>query len=996
MTKRCLAAVSLIVAASAAAKADDWILDQAETTSFMIHAGGATAPVYCDPDDYPVAGIAAGDLIKDIERITGARAERLAGMDHLRGKMPIIIGTLGRSQAIDLIAQSGAVPELESLRGLWEGFVIAHVNAPLPGVERALVIAGSDRRGTAFGVYELCRAMGVSPFHWWADIPPRQREGLYVPAGWQMKDAPKVRYRGIFINDENFGLGPWATETHEPEHPRYVGPKTYEKVFEMILRLKGNYLWPATLGRSPFSAVPENRILADRHAIVMGSQHTEPLTSYGHEWNPATMGDFNYVTNKERLMRFLEDRVAANKHYENVYTMGLRGLNDAKMEGVANVVEQTRVLDRILQEQQGILTRQLQRPLPEIPQSLVLYKEVLRAYDFGFEVPDDITLTWPDDNYGYILRLPDATNVDRRGGHGVYYHLAYLGRPNDYDWLIGIEPALLVSEMKKAYDFGARKIWVFNVGDIKPNYYNIQLAFDLAWDPGRLDLPDLSRHQEAFFKRAFGPGFAARASALHRDYHRLNQARKAEHMSWGRLEQWRRPVESEFSWVHHREAERRIEAYHSLDARSSALMNELPSDLRDACFQLLHYNIRGARLMNEKWLYLSRHAWHQRQGRSSAHESYEQAWSAFGGIWGLTDAFYALRQGKWNRWLSMPPFEQYAEPRFRRKEESRRPLRPEPFEPLMPRPEVPDTAQMGIWLEGEEELAPRLDQRRLPDLSSTGRVETFLEIFNRGRKSFAWKVTSEAPWLKIEPEYGVWNGPEDVRVRVSLRPEALPASERPGAMLWVEGGGARIPVAVALSPRPESPDLKPGDFVEQDGVVSIPAAAFTRQSAPQGYWWRIVDGLGANGQAVQGGPTAAPRHTDDWRARDVDPWFGNPWIEYRFFTLNTGWVDIETSTLPTHPINKERASTYGVALNDGPPLIVDFATYQRSEEWMQAVEANRISQRTRHFIAQPGWQTLRLYLCDTGVFFDHITIDLGGRLKTYLPPPPTRYKAAKG
>ena len=664
------------------------------------------------------------------------------------GSRPILIGTPDGNPWFSQAA--AACPEVEALRGVWEGFLIAHVREPLPGIPEAVLVVGSDPRGTAFGVYQLSRAMGVSPWHWWADVDPEPARSLVLPDGFRFRDAPRVPYRGIFVNDEVFGLNPWARENFEPEHPRQLGPKIYRRIYELILRLRANTLCPALCGGNCFSAIPENRAVARDYAIVIGSQHSEPLSSYGTEWDRATMGDWNYSTNREGILRFLESRVAANKSGEILYTLGLRGINDAPMEGNPTRVEEAAILGRIIGEQREILARQINRPLPEIPQVLFLYKEVLKNFDYGFALPEDVTLVWTDDNFGYIKRLPEPAIRERSGGHGLYYHTGYIGRPTDHGFVPGVVPALILHELRKAWEFGVRRYWIFNVGDIKPNYYNIQLCLDLAWDPQGLDHDNRSAHEEAFFCETLGTPVAAEASRLWEAYNHLTFARRAEHMAWSRIEQHRNPSEPEMRWTRNREAETRLEAFARLAADSRHLLEKVAPARRGAAMQILHFPIAGSDGLNRKWLHLARSEWFRRQGRSSAAKAFAEAWDAFRETWELIDAINALRGGKWSPWHGMYPFPQFWEPRYLEPGEEPRWIRPDPFEPVVQFPEPPDGLAPGVWVEGDEGLVGTGGSSlRSPVLCPHGRSGTYFEIFNRGTAPFSFEITTDAAWIEI-------------------------------------------------------------------------------------------------------------------------------------------------------------------------------------------------------------------------------------------------------
>ena len=455
---------------------------------FPLVTDSGPAAVCLDTADAMVIRIASEMLSDDMERVTGQRGEVIHSncVADLPDRADVVAGTLGGSRLIDELADMGLL-DTADVSGKWESFLVRTVH--IPGhVQPVLVVAGSDRRGTAYGLTTLSRAIGVSPWYWWADVAPAPRKTLYVQPGRFVQGDPSVQYRGIFINDERFGgWALWAEQTFDKESGD-VGPKTYRKVFELLLRLKGNLLWPAMHnGTRAFNANPENARLADEYAIVMGSSHCEQmLRNNEDEWkNAGTWGDFNYVTNRENMVRYWEERVKANGRYENIYTLGLRGIHDYPMEGAGTTEERVRLMQQAIQDQRDIIRRNAGGAVEDIPQVLCTYEEVLEAYHNGLEVPDDVTLLWSDDKHGYTRNLSNPQERERSGGAGIYYHLSYHGDPASWIWLSPLSPAFISTELTKAYAFGARKIWVFNVGDIKPAEKEISFAMDLAWDIDR-------------------------------------------------------------------------------------------------------------------------------------------------------------------------------------------------------------------------------------------------------------------------------------------------------------------------------------------------------------------------------------------------------------------------------------------------------------------------------------------------------------------------------
>jgi len=370
--------------------------------------------------------------------------------------------------------------DLSRLKGQWERYERVAVTR---GGRTWLLIAGSDRRGAVYGVVDLTRELGVSAWEWWADVAPRHADTLSVDGADVVSQSPSVRYRGLFLNDEDWGLEPWAARTYDPKIGN-IGPRTYARIFELLWRLKANTIWPAMHEVSnPFYRDPADPKLADDYAIVVGSSHAEPLLRNNtREWDETRMGRFNFLTNRDRMIPYWRQRIDQSKAYESLYTIGLRGTGDGPLEGAATPQERKNVLDAVIPVERDLLSTTLGKPADRIPQAFTVYKEVEEAYNAGLKVPGDVTLIWCDDNYGYLTRLSSPDEQKRPGGGGIYYHISYWGRPHDYLWLATTQPGLIREEMGRAWAENARREWILNVGDIKPGEYLAQYFLDLAFD----------------------------------------------------------------------------------------------------------------------------------------------------------------------------------------------------------------------------------------------------------------------------------------------------------------------------------------------------------------------------------------------------------------------------------------------------------------------------------------------------------------------------------
>lgn len=582
--------------AATTALAAPWVGEEPHPGDFPLVRDGHAAAIVFAADDFKVVGLAAHDLAADIERVTGRKPAVRTDAAGLAAPA-VLVGTLGQSPLIDGLAASGRL-DVQELRGAWESFVITTVADPLPGVPSALVIAGSDRRGTAFGVYELSQAIGVSPWYWWADVAPAKKAALSVAAGPRRFGPPSVQYRGIFLNDEDWGLQPWAAKTFEPEVGD-IGPKTYAKVCELLLRLKANTLWPAMHAcTKAFNLYPQNKLVADDYAIVMGSSHAEPmLRNNVTEWT-APHEQYDYVHNRDGVRAYWEQRVRENGKFENIYTLGMRGIHDSNMVGPKTDAERIATLEQIFADQRALLAAHVNPRVEQVPQMFCAYKEVLDLYQQGLKVPDDVTIVWPDDNFGYVRNFATAEEQKRPGGFGIYYHISYLGRPMAYLWLETTPPALIWEEMSKAWDHGARKIWIVNVGDLKPAEIGTEFFLQMAWDIQRWRQDNLREFLPAWAAREFGPGHAGGIANLMADYYALNFARRPEHLQWWLPGRPPRP-----SPLAREEIDGRLDAFAALRADSDRLATLLPAAQRDAYEELVGYPVRGSALANQRYFF---------------------------------------------------------------------------------------------------------------------------------------------------------------------------------------------------------------------------------------------------------------------------------------------------------------------------------------------------------------------------------------------------------
>lgn len=513
------------------------------------------------------------------------------------------------SNKIDILYKMG-IP-IKKLFGRKEAFYIGISNI---NQQKKMMVVGSDARGTAYGILELSRLAGVSPWVWWNDVTPIHKDTLSLPEGFSTLQSPSVEYRGIFLNDEDWSLQPWSWKTFEPSPIMgRIGAKTYKEIFKLLLRLRANMIWPGMHGiTTSFYLVPGAKEMADSCGIVIGTSHCEPLMrSNVGEWKVAERGRYNYITNKASVQNYWKERLLEVGKYENFYTIGMRGIHDSGMEGVKTLDEQTNALQEVIYDQRGMLSQYVNKDVKKIPQVFIPYKEVLQIMENGLDVPDDVTLMWCDDNYGYMTRLSDAEQQRRSGGSGVYYHLSYWGQPHDFLWLSTVQPGLVYSEMKQAYDYNARKLWIVNVHDPKVAAYDLELFLDMAWNINSVTPSNLNSHQEKWLCREFGEDAGRKLlPAMLRFYH-LCGIRKPEFMGWNQTELdkgkytrgWSPVKNSDFSLTEFGdELDRYLASYDSIRQIVANVESKISPQRKDAYFAAIKYPVYSAAAMAVKML----------------------------------------------------------------------------------------------------------------------------------------------------------------------------------------------------------------------------------------------------------------------------------------------------------------------------------------------------------------------------------------------------------
>lgn len=950
--------------------------------SFPIVSSSTDAVVCFDGKDATVVRKTVSLFVDDVHHVTG---KKLKIEENEPGKVSaryaIIVGTIGESGWIDALAAKNKI-DTAAIAGSWERYLIETVNNPVPGIKKAIVIAGSDRRGTAYGLLSISKAIGVSPWYWWADAPIKQQKQLSVRVDKFISKTPSVKFRGIFINDEDWGLYRWSKRNFEKELGNF-GPKTYAKVCELLLRLQANYLCPAMHDASmAFHRISENRLVADSFAIVMGSSHCEPLLfNTASEWKRDKMGEWDYIGNKDGVNKVLKSRVVECAPFENVYTLALRGLHDRAMKASNNMADRKQMLQEALMAQRQMLVDVTGKRAEDIPQAFTPYKEVLDVYDEGLELPDDVTIIWPDDNYGYMKRLSSPKEQKRSGRSGVYYHSSYLGKPHDHLWMNTTSPTLMYEELRKAYDMTADRIWLLNAGDIKSCEFAVDYFLTMAFDIDSFNYERAANYRTEWLCDMLGGEYRNEYQDVINSFYKLAFARKPEFMGWGY--QWatdkhgkERNTDTDFSIINYREVDNRLEEYSRIGNIAEKILNTLPEEKKACYYQALYYPVKGCELLNRMILNGQKNRWYSIQQRATTGQLEKMTKACYDSLEVITKGYNSLLGGKWDHVMTMK--QGFAAAYFDL--------------PALRKVNLAPTASLGILAEGEDILKGQKSFHSLPAFNTYFRQSYYVDVFNKGVTPLKWSTSVSDNWILLDKKAGETTTEE--RIEVSVDWTKVPIGEKIfGTLEVISEHGEKENVYISVF-NPSSPSLAEMDtlFVEHNGYVSINAAGFHRKVENDAIKMITIPNLGIENTAIQlGDPVAAPQRT---AGRST------PRLEYDFYTFEQGSVDVYTYVLPTFTLCKDRGyagheatnveTKYGVCIDEGPVMNPSTSSFEYAQIWYESVLRNcRVNKTTLH-IDKPGKHTVKIICGDAGTVLQKIVLDFGGMKRSYLGPQPTR------
>ena len=925
--------------------------------SFAIVSRNIAAGLCVNANDFAGVLRAAGDLQTDVARVTGCRPQIVPG-ENSPGKNIILIGTIGKSTLVDRLIREKRI-NVSKIAGQWESFLIQVVPKPWPGVASALVICGSDQRGTIYGIYDLSEQIGVSPWHFWADVPAKHHDELFVKSGKFVQGPPAVKYRGIFLNDEAPDLTGWAKEKFGGYNHGF-----YTNVFELLLRLKANYLWPAMWDNCFNEDDPLNPKLANEYGIVMGTSHVEPMMRADKEWNRAgfAASQWNYEKSAPELGAFWRAGIERNQAYENIVTIAMRGKIDTPMSETANIV----LLEKIVAAQRKIIADVYQTNAAAVPQLWALYKEVQEYYERGMRVPDDVTLLWCDDNWGNLRKLPAASERKRSGGAGIYYHFDYVGGPRNYKWVNTSPIAKIWEQMSLAHEYGANQIWIVNVGHLQHVALPTEFFLTLAREPDRWPKEKLSEFTRLWAEREFGRELAPQIAEVMTKFTKFNARRKPELLA-----------PETFSLVNYQEADKIVADWKTVADEAEKISARLAVEKRDVFFELVLYPVKACANLNALYVAAAKNHLYAAQGRTSANNYAAEVERCFEADAALSDFYnHKLAGGKWNHMMDQTHIGYTGWQ--------------QPEKNIMPRVTeiaLPDEAKMGVAVEGATSVWPDFPgEAVLPAVDKFNQPSRFIDVFSRGHAPFDFSATASAPWLFLKATN---NGVEKERLWISVNWKKAPSGETNGFVKITQGTNSVLVRVNVFNPqKPARENLK--GFVEANGYVSIEAEHFTKKHDTRAARWEKIDGLGRTLSALTIFPVTAP---------SVTPPENSPCLEYKMYLFHAGKVEVESILSPSLNFVAGRGLRFALSFDDQPPQVLaavpenfSVGAGDGNHDWELTVKDNVRKVKSTFTLAAAGPHTLKFWMVDPGVVLQKIVVNLGGVKPSYLGPPESYYR----
>ncbi|CZT13826.1 uncharacterized protein RCO7_11556 [Rhynchosporium graminicola] len=914
----------------------------------QLAGGSSVSSIFLSTSDFPGVIRAGQDLSADFGRITTKNLTVVIKDQKHDDSSPtagpaIIVGTIGKSTIIDSLIAAGKI-DISGIKGEWEAFQTQIVANPMPGLASALVIAGSDKRGTIYGIYDVSEQIGVSPWYWFADVAPTPRGQIFALAGPKIQGSPSVKYRGIFLNDEAPALTNWVREKYG-SHGYVSG--FYVRVFELLLRLRANYLWPA-MWDSMFNLDDvKNQMLADEYGIVMGTSHTEPMMRATKEQWIFLKGAWDWSSNKANIVQFLADGVKRAKPYESLYTMGMRGSGDT-----ASSTLNVNSLADVVASQQQVLGSILGGNVSDIPQMWCIYKEVAGYYQDGLRVPSDITLLWTDDNVGNIQRLPVSSELGRPAGAGVYYHFDYVGGPRNYKWINTISLQKTWEQLQLAYAREARQIWIVNVGDLKLLEIPINFYLDMAYDMSLFQTPDSVKAWETrWAEREFGAALSLSIASIIDRYGHYAARRK-----------WEVLDASTFSIMNYNEGDTVLKEWNALVADAQGIYDSLPAAAQPGFFELVLHPCKAGLIMYQLYISTAKNNLYATQGRVSAATYGTASVSAYAEDSVLATRYHKLLDGKWNHMLDQIHIG-YTDWK-------------EPASNIMPIQKYPAAGvgiPPGVYIDGGSSMYA------LPGMDRYG-PSRWIDIYSKSNTTSTFTVSSD-PWIVLEPSSGHLTPPgltSDQRIMVSVDWSKAPIGDSTSKIIVTTGETSTTVVVAPLRNSMVTAGFK--GFVESDKTISIEPEHYSAITNSSSASYGIIPGYGRTLSGVSLFPSSIGSQSPP----------SSPRLSYNIFLFTATVASINVYLGPSLNTDPSRPLAYAISLDDSAPIKSQYIPVTKlgtqPGSWGAAVLSNGF-QATNTLAVTSGTHVLHLWALEPGVVFQKIVIDLGGVRTSYLGPP---------
>lgn len=948
-----------VFSTSTAQENQNYVSTTKSKSAFVLKKSNQTSTLIISPNDHIGVIRAFYDLQDDILKVTNHKPELKESITISNEKNVIIAGTLGKSELIDQLVDQKIINPKE-LEGKWEKFIIKTAKNPLPGIKSALVIVGSDKRGTIYGVYDLSEQLGVSPWYWWADVPVKKKDEVYIKPGTYTDGEPAVKYRGIFINDEAPAFRNWAFEKFGGQNH-----KLYETIFELLLRNKANYLWPAMWLPTIFNEDdPLNPKTADEYGIVMSTSHHEPLMRSHNEWYKFGGGEWNYETNKEKLQEFWRGGIERMGDYESVVTVGMRGDGDDVMS------EETAVelLEEIIKDQREIIADVTGKPANQTPQVWAVYKEVQDYFDKGMRVDEDIIMLLCDDNWGNLRMLPKKEDLNHKAGYGIYYHFDYVGSPVSYRWLNTTQIERVWEQMNLAYMHGVKDLWLVNVGDIKPMELPISFFMDYAWNPDVIQAKDLPNYYNKWAHEQFGKLFNSEIAELLSLYTKYNARRTPEMLE-----------PETYSIKNYREGERIVKEYNDLVKKSEDVYKQLPENYKSSYYQLVHSPILLSANINEMYVAAGLNKYYARRGAAAANFYADRVKELFYKDAELTKYYHEeLENGKWNHMMSQTHmgYKSWAHP----------PLNSMPAVTYV---QAQKTAELGYFLEyGKKPFWGWLDveadfvfSETFLEFDPLNNQDYYIDIINRGQENLTYSLKAKEDWIKLSKNEGTTEFHEKVYVTIDW--EKAPKEKAIGE-ITISGTGKEYVIKVPIN----GTITKGEGFIENNGVIAFEAVNYSKKHDSKDNKWTEIENLGRTNSSLIVEPVTADR-------QEINK--NTPRVEYDFTVFKAGDLKVETFVAPTQDFKKKDGLKFAIAIDDEEPQIIninegeEMPDWKYAEWWTKSVGDHIKTRVSNHKVDKSGKHTLKVWMMDTGIVFQKFVIDSGGTKQSYLGAPQSKY-----